>query len=151
MVGLMMAKIMGLPNESLPYARMQGRAMQWLNFIRDIDEDNKLGRQYFPQTDLQKFDLPNLSSATAKKYPENFAGFMHFQIARYTDWQQEAVNGFIYIPRRLLIPLRIAVDMYNWTTEQIAKDPKIVLDTKIKPRKSRVLFDAARRVVSTNS
>lgn len=146
MVGLMMAKIMGLPNEALPYARMQGRAMQWLNFIRDVDEDNKLKRQYFPSSDLKKFGLPNLLPETAKKHPEQFKRFMRYQIARYHEWQQEASKGFEYIPRRLLIPLKIAVDMYDWTSEQIAKDPMVVFDHKVKPKKQQVILAGFKQV-----
>jgi phytoene synthase len=41
--GLFMARIMNLPDESLPYARLLGRAMQYINFIRDIDEELHLG------------------------------------------------------------------------------------------------------------
>ena len=42
-VGLMMARIMGINREADFCARMLGRAMQYINFIRDIDEDGKLG------------------------------------------------------------------------------------------------------------
>jgi phytoene synthase len=48
-IGLMMAKILGLETESYTYACYQGRAMQYINFIRDIKEDIKLGRCYFPE------------------------------------------------------------------------------------------------------
>ena len=38
-IGLMMAKILDLDPQSYPFARYLGRAMQYINFIRDIDED----------------------------------------------------------------------------------------------------------------
>ena len=38
-IGLFMARIMRLPEEALPAARMLGRAMQFINFIRDAAED----------------------------------------------------------------------------------------------------------------
>ena len=47
-IGLFMAKIMRLPEESHPAARMLGRAMQFINFIRDVAEDTELGRRYLP-------------------------------------------------------------------------------------------------------
>ena len=43
-IGLMMSKILRLKPESYPYAQYLGRAMQYINFIRDISEDNSLGR-----------------------------------------------------------------------------------------------------------
>ncbi|MFY9638957.1 MAG: phytoene/squalene synthase family protein, partial [Methanobacterium sp.] len=59
-VGLFMAKIMDLSPESFNAAKNLGRAMQFINFIRDISEDIELGRVYFPQDDLEKFGLENL-------------------------------------------------------------------------------------------
>ena len=50
-IGIMMAHIMGLNPKSHFYARMLGRAMQFINFIRDIKEDNELGRIYLPLAD----------------------------------------------------------------------------------------------------
>ncbi|HVP17397.1 MAG TPA: squalene/phytoene synthase family protein, partial [Spirochaetia bacterium] len=47
-IGLFMARILDLPRDSHPYAQMLGRAMQYINFIRDIDEDARLGRRYLP-------------------------------------------------------------------------------------------------------
>ena len=43
-VGLMMAQIMNLPESSWEAAKAQRKAMQLINFIRDIAEDNQLGR-----------------------------------------------------------------------------------------------------------
>jgi phytoene synthase len=51
-IGLMMSRIMGLPEESFDYARLLGRSMQYINFIRDIAEDNGFGRTYIPYADI---------------------------------------------------------------------------------------------------
>ena len=138
-IGLMMARIMGLPNEAQTTAKLQGRAMQFINFLRDIDEDNTLGRCYFPAEDLAKFNLPDLRKVTILMRPHNFCDFMRFELRRYSEWQVEANTGFSYIPRRLRVPLQTAVDMYDWTARQIAADPQIVFTRQIKPRKRRVL------------
>lgn len=138
-IGLMMAKVMGLKDEALQAARLQGRAMQFINFLRDIEEDNSLGRCYFPAEDLKKFGLPDLQEKTVRAEPEAFTEFMRFQLRRYSEWQAEAKTGFHYIPRRLRIPLQTAVDMYNWTGKTIAADPFVVFNKKIKPRKRRVI------------
>jgi 15-cis-phytoene synthase len=138
-IGLMMAKIMELPDESLKYAQMQGRAMQWINFARDVKEDNGLGRCYFPATEIKKFGIDSLDEQTALKNPDQFKKFIRFQIKRYYGWQTEANKGFKFIPRRLRIPLQTAVDMYAWTAEQIEKDPFIVFEKKVKPRKRDIL------------
>ena len=54
-VGLFMASILELDPESFKAARYLGRAMQYVNFIRDIAEDLKLGRIYFPLEDMEEF------------------------------------------------------------------------------------------------
>jgi 15-cis-phytoene synthase len=138
-VGLMMASIMGLPQAAQPFARSQGRAMQYINFIRDIDEDNRLGRCYFPAEDLRLAGLSDLSRQSARDNPEGFRMFMERQLDRYASWQAEAEEGFAYIPRRLQVPLRTAVNMYDWTAQEIRHNPFIVYEKKVRPDKRQVL------------
>lgn len=147
-IGLMMARILGVADSALPFAAMQGRAMQWINFIRDIDEDTKLGRCYFPREDLDKFDLKDLNEKTVRANTEAFSEFVKFQLARYEKWQNKANQGFKYIPRRLQVPLKTAVENYNWTARQIAKNPLVVYEKQLKPRKSRVILKGLKLVLS---
>lgn len=132
-VGLMMAKIMGLRPESYPYARLLGKSMQYVNFIRDIAEDLNLGRTYFPQEDFRRYGLRSLDYCEAVSKPEAFNGFIRKQLSYYNLWQQEAEKGFVYIPRRYIIPIKTASEMYKWTAEQIRRDPMIVFCRKVKP------------------
>jgi phytoene synthase len=141
-IGLMMAKIMGLPDEALTYAKLQGRAMQYINFIRDIQEDNTLGRCYFPETELKKFNIKDVSEKSAQLHPEQFSQFMQAQLEHYDAWQAEADKGMQYIPKRLRVPLQTAVSMYNWTGETIRRNPTIVFTEKVKPQKRQVILKA---------
>lgn len=150
-IGLMMSKIMGLPDEALPYARLQGRAMQWVNFIRDIQEDNDLWRQYFPSDDLALFHLQDLTKETATANKQLFVDFMNVQLGHYRDWQDQASEGFKYIPKRLQIPLKTAASMYDWTAKQIAKDPFIVFEKQVRPRKNQIFRTAASHAVKRKS
>lgn len=138
-IGLMMARIMGLGDKALEAAKLQGRAMQFINFLRDIAEDNALGRCYFPVEDLKKYGLSDLRETTVLNNQQQFKDFMEFELERYNHWQAQADQGFKYIPRRLRVPLQTAVDMYNWTGRVIAADPMIVFNHKVKPRKRRIL------------
>ncbi|MGI9028250.1 MAG: phytoene/squalene synthase family protein [Candidatus Saccharimonadales bacterium] len=138
-VGLMMARLMGLKPEAAQAAQLQGRAMQLINFIRDITEDIDLGRQYFPADELKRFNLPDLTHETATQRPQDFTKFIQFQLNRYDQWQHEAYQGYKYIPRRLRIPLQTATDMYKWTANEIHKDPLVIYEKKIKPSKMRVI------------
>jgi phytoene synthase len=138
-IGLMMARIMRLPKEADKAAMTQGRAMQFINFIRDIDEDNSLGRQYLPQNELKKFKLNDLSRESALNNPEQFKNFIHYQLKRYEDWQSEAYAGYSAIPRRYRVPLQTATDMYDWTAEKIRQEPLSVYRVKHKPSRWRVI------------
>lgn len=142
-IGLMMAKIMGLPPAAYEAAMLQGRAMQYINFIRDIAEDNGLGRCYFPREHIERFGLPDLSEETARTNRAAFTKFIRFEIGRYRKWQAEAEEGYQYLPARYRVPVKTAADMYSWTAKQIEKDPLMVFVYKIKPSKRRVTLQAA--------
>jgi len=147
-VGLFMAKIMDLKKESYDGARNLGRSMQYINFIRDISEDIDLGRVYFPQEDLEEFQLENLEENITKSNPENFKAFIRKQLQTYQSWQTEAEKAFSYIPYRCLIPIKTASDMYNWTATQIEKDPFIVYKKKVKPSTPKIVLNVFSNSVS---
>ncbi|MFH2044471.1 MAG: phytoene/squalene synthase family protein [Pseudomonadota bacterium] len=136
-IGLCISALLGLPEKSYYNARMQGRSMQYINFIRDIDEDLNLGRTYLP---LGNSGLKELTQEEAVLKPKSFANFIHSNLLLYKEWQIEAEAGYKYIPRRYLIPIKTASDMYNWTALQIEKNPMIVFDQKAKPSKPRILW-----------
>jgi len=138
-VGLMMSKILDLPEDSYESAMMLGRSMQYVNFIRDIQEDVYLGRTYLPHKELQENDLQSLNYNHVIENPEGFTSFMHRQINRYMNWQYESEKGFKYIPKRYLIPIRTASEMYKWTAYMIHRNPLIVYLYKVKPSLARIL------------
>lgn len=140
-IGLFMARILELPDDSLPFAEMQGRAMQYINFIRDVAEDVGLGRRYLP---LAGSDLDALDSETARTKTASFERFIRKQIETYYSWQQEARKGYRYIPRRYLIPIKTASDMYGWTADCIYRDPHVIFERKVKPPKPRILLQVLR-------
>lgn len=128
-------------------AKAQGRAMQWINFVRDIAEDNDLKRQYIPTADLKKFGLKDLSETTVKENPDAFHKLIELQLKRYREWQAEAEKGYAYIPTYLRVPLQTAAEGYNWTAKQIEKNPLVVFERKIKPRKRRLALGLAKRTI----
>jgi 15-cis-phytoene synthase len=138
-IGLFMARIMDLPEAALPYARLLGRAMQYINFIRDIDEDLHLGRRYLP---LGPSGLSSLDADYSLAHPDEYRTFIDFHLGLYKGWQKEAEKGFAMIPRRYRIPIRTASDMYRWTAYRIQNDPWVVFRRKVKPGKSRIVLQA---------
>jgi phytoene synthase len=150
-IGLMMGKIMNLSEESFNCAKYLGRAMQYINFIRDIAEDVKLNRVYFPQTDLKKFGIEKLDYEYILNNPEKYNEFIKRQLFYYCNWQSMAEEGYKYIPKRYLIPVKTASEMYNWTAEQIFKDPMIVYVKKVKPQVSKIVSTTIMNVIDPKS
>lgn len=138
-IGLMMAKILNLPEQSYEAAQYLGRSMQYINFIRDIDEDLKLGRVYMPQSDLQSFELLSLEPQYIKNNQQKFNHFIQAQVELYLSWKEHAEKGFRYINTKDLIPIKTASDMYAYTAMVIKKDPMVVYKTKVKPNSMQVI------------
>ena len=138
-VGLMMASIMDLPQRAYSYAQDLGKSMQYINFIRDIEEDRQLGRVYLPQDEIEKYGLKNLRFESVSSNPEKFKEFIHAQVDSYSNWQTQAEKGFQFIPKRLRIAIMTASDMYKFTAREILKNPLRIYERKIKPSKIRVI------------
>jgi len=138
-IGLMMAKIMDLPPESHHGAMMLGRSMQFINFIRDVQEDCGLGRSYFPREELEQYGLTSLCEKEARAQPAAFLALIRKQLDRFQGWQTEAEASFRYIPRKYLLPIKTASDMYKFTATRIALDPFVVFDRKVKPSLGRIV------------
>ncbi len=136
-IGLYMAALLKLPREAYSAAQMLGRAMQYINFIRDIDEDNSFGRCYLP---IGETTLANLEYGTVVEDAPEFMRFINAQVERYYGWQAEAERGYRFLPRRSLIPIKTASDMYNWTGKQIERNPFIVYERKVKPTRLRIIW-----------
>jgi phytoene synthase len=136
-IGLFMARIMELPEESYEAAKILGRAMQYINFIRDIEEDNSLGRTYLP---LSGSGLQSLQKSHAEANKDIFVTFVRDNIALYREWQTKAEEGYKYIPHRYLIAIKTAADMYGWTARVIENDPFVVFESKVKPSKTRIIL-----------
>ena len=146
-IGLYMAKIMRLPAEARFAAQRLGRAMQVINFIRDAAEDAGLGRRYLPleRDGRRLLDVPDdwmPSREWAQAHPAEWTTYLRGQLDRYAAWQAEAEAGYRFIPRRPRMAVRTAGDMYNWTARQIAADPFVVFERKVKPKKARIVAQA---------
>ena len=147
-IGLMMNRVMGLDERADESAQYLGKAMQFINFIRDIDEDLDLKRTYFPTEDLKSFGLSGLTRGEARRKPEQFNAFVRSQIQVYFRWQKRAELGFEFIPKNMRIAVQTASDMYLWTAKEIYKNPFIVYDLKIKPTWSKVLLNGLRNLLN---
>lgn len=146
-IGLFMARILELPEEASHSARMLGRAMQYINFIRDVDEDSRLGRRYLPVAGSPYPEdwIPNKADALQDRAA--WDAFMRSHLERYRHWQSEATGGYPFIPRRSRTAIKTAGDMYGWTGTVIAADPLIVFERKVKPTKGRIMRTALMNMI----
>lgn len=148
-VGLMMTKVLGLDDQSHKSAQSLARAMQYANFLRDIDEDNSFGRCYFPKEDLKKFNLSDLTEQSARQNAQGYKQFINLQISRYYKWLDKGMAGYKYIPTKSLAAVKTAADMYLWTVKQIELDPFLPYKRKAKPTKLVVLATGLKNKVSS--
>lgn len=146
-VGLMMCRIMGLPENSYPSAQLLGKAMQYINFVRDIEEDRLLGRRYLPTEDIHLYGLSSINESEAKKNLPRFTQFIDAQINRFLSWLEEAEKGYHFIPYGPRTAIATAADMYKWTALSIRKNPLIIFSHKVKPSRARVIYQGARNYV----
>ncbi|MEI6222212.1 MAG: phytoene/squalene synthase family protein [bacterium] len=146
-IGLFMSAILGLSPDAHITAMRLGKAMQYINFIRDIREDNSLGRTYFPKEHLDLFGLESLTLSETKANRNQFVDFIHYELQLYSKWQKQAEKGFSYLPKRYLIPVKTASDMYKWTANQIEKNPFILYEKKVRPTIQRILFGVIENTV----
>lgn len=148
-VGLMMAKILNITEKSYEYAMDLGKAMQYINFIRDINEDVYRARIYFPEKDLKTYKLENLERSSAFNDLPQFQLFIRKQIDRYFSWQESAEKGYAYIPKKYLVPIKTAADMYKWTAQQIYNRPEVVYEKKVKPTRARIYAQGLKNIMLT--
>ncbi|MBN2264355.1 MAG: phytoene/squalene synthase family protein [Candidatus Aminicenantes bacterium] len=146
-IGLMMAGIMGLDERGSRPARLLGRAMQYINFIRDIQEDLDLGRTYLPGDEIRAAGLGSLREDEARRAPDAFRGFVRDQIGRYRGWRAEAEAGFALMPSRFRVPVRTAADMYDWTAARIEAEPFVVYGGKVRPSRRRIVLRGIRNIL----
>lgn len=138
-VGRYMAKILELPEEAYCSAKYLGKAMQYMNFIRDVAEDLSMGRSYFPKEDFEYFGLKSLDFDYVSNNKDKFSDFINFQINKYNQWQKIAEEGFQFIPKKYLIPIKTASEMYKWTSRKISQKPMIIYSQKVKPSVMRIV------------
>jgi len=149
-MGLYMVNILNSDKNAYYYSRYLGRALQWINAIRDIAEDIEFGRSYIPKTDLEKYKLESLDYNYTKQHPQRFSDFIKGQISRYYHWQEIAEKGYKYVPKRYLICVKTVSDMYNWTAEQILKNPFIVYKKKVKPLIIDILITVLENIINSS-
>ena len=146
-IGLMIMRILGLPDKSAPYAQSLGKAFQYINMIRDINEDLSLGRRYLPLTEMKRYGLESLDERYVRENESAFRMFMHAQLAHFERWLRQSRVGFTYLPRRSRMAIEAACRLYEWTAQVIKDDPLVVYERKVRPPTHGIVREAARSII----
>jgi len=144
-IGLFMVRLMGLPAEAEESAKLLGRAMQYINFIRDVAEDRNLGRRYLP---LEGAPADILDAAAEGRGLEEFSAWLRGHLAKYREWQSGAVAGFRFIPYRCRVAVATAASSYWWTARRIEARPPVVFERKVKPSPRRIALFALAKALT---
>jgi phytoene synthase len=90
-----------------------GIALQLINIVRDVDEDQRLGRVYLPQDELVAFGVEELAPS-----PE-FRELMAFQAERARTCLAEGLRLLETLDRRSALCVRTFAGLYRETLDRI--------------------------------
>lgn len=142
-VGVFMNRIFCVPKRLDKDALLLGRSFQLINWLRDVAEDEVLGRQYFTNQQLSSFGLSSLSREEAQANPVAFNRFMRHHLDVFFKDVLRLRPAIRMLPRSARPAVLTAVRMFSWTAKKIYSDPFIVFERKVKPAKWLILFYAS--------
>jgi len=113
-VGLMLMHVLGVESvrRGKKYAIKLGIAMQLTNILRDVGEDARMGRVYFPKDELARFGL-TISDILSFRKTKSFIEFLRFQVARARKYYTEAMRGIAMMHREARMVIAVASTAYR--------------------------------------
>jgi 15-cis-phytoene synthase len=127
-VGLTTVHIFGFDDpKALELAEKCGIAFQLTNILRDVREDDGLGRRYLPEEDLKRFGVTELTEPT-----ENFTRLMEFEAARARRYYDESAPLIQLVHKRSRGSLWALITIYSRLLDRIRKMNYDVLSQRIR-------------------
>lgn len=147
-VGLMLMYVMGIENikRAKRYAAKLGIAMQLTNILRDVGEDARMGRVYFPKDELARFGL-SVGEVLESHRTARMIRFLKFQIARARKYYEEAVQGLAMIHKEVRLVIALAYTLYSEILSVIEENEYEVFGRRAYVNTFRKLVLYARLVV----
>jgi len=143
-VGLLAAGIFGATEPATrDYAARLGLALQLTNIIRDVGEDARRGRIYFPIEDLQAHEV-TAHEILKGQYSDRFERLMQFQTARARRVYREAYALLPPVDYRAQRPGLIMSAIYYTLLREIERDGFKVLSHRVALTPLRKLWIAWR-------
>ena len=143
-VGLMAAEIFGSTQAATAeYAENLGTAFQLTNIIRDVGEDARRDRIYFPLDELAKFGVESEDVLRGKSSPE-FRSLVRFQVTRARDFYTLAFDSLPASDRRAQRPGLVMAGIYQALLQKIESAGDDILTTRTSMTPIRKLWIAWR-------
>ncbi len=113
-VGIMLTYVMGVGDiaQAKRHATKLGIAMQLTNILRDVGEDARLGRVYFPKEELKRYGLTIRDILSLRKTP-SLIRFLKFQIARARRYYRDAIKGIAMLRKDVRPVISLAFTLYR--------------------------------------
>jgi len=113
-VGLMLMHTLGIENarRSRQCAINLGIAMQLTNILRDVGEDARMGRVYFPKDELARFGL-SIRDILSLNKTQGLIDFLKFQVERARRYYADAVRGLSMIHNDVRMVVALALTLYR--------------------------------------
>ncbi len=147
-VGLVCIHIFGFKDKkALEYAESVGIAFQLTNILRDIREDERLGRIYIPLEDLKRFRCSE-SSLKEGIVDERFRKLLHFEFERARDYYAQGEKLSALINQDSQRALMALIGIYKGLLEKINRQENQVFEKRIHLslfEKLKIVFKAWRK------
>lgn len=140
-VGMIIIRILGLDDKYYKGARLLGRGMQMINFVRDIYEDLKLGRIYIP------IEHRSIFEADLKVFDNKTHALIRHELKIAWGWIEGSKIYLSNLPKAYKIPICTATELYSWIGQEIYNNPRLILDKKIRPGYTRAAIYAIKNKI----
>jgi phytoene synthase len=118
-VGLMMTCVLGTSNDAaFEYAEKMGVAMQLTNILRDVQEDNRMGRIYLPREDMERFGVSE-QDIQLERCTEAVRALIKFQVERAQYYYHAAEPGIAMLDRSSQFAIYAASKIYSGILRKI--------------------------------
>lgn len=146
--GILMAHLGKVPPHYYHTAEALGIGMQLTNMIRDISDDAKMGRIYFPRVEMETFRV-NEEHFLRGKMDENMEAFLAYQVARARTYYDEAESGMDSIAPDMRLAMRLCFEFYKAILQEIEQANYDVFTKRVRVPHARKM-EIVQRAMSTN-
>jgi phytoene synthase len=146
-VGLMMCKIMKVNNKSQKLKAIQlGIAMQMTNIARDVEEDLKRDRIYFPK-EFRSYKKRNFAKVLKnKKLQLQFSTDLEKLLQLADNIYMVSWEGILNLPLKFRIPIAIASNLYQSIGKKIRMKEYKIWKERVYLTRVEKVFEAIKTI-----